>query len=408
MKEKATALFFIFCVLITVPVDQTLSAEETTGGTSILHSVKKELKRGILEGETGMYYEALSYDKSSFIEDDETVDLNDSNLVVPFFQVNYITAAYAGIRIGAGLTAYSHIDDNSDRRNSIEDDDDIVVHQLYLGYEISHTFLKIGRMEFEESLLLSDYYEALSLVCEEIENVVLFLAVVDKVAESDIDKFIEFENINGGDDSIDEYLFALETTWNVVPDAIIPTLYYYHQGSLYDLYGAHIKVFHKEKEIGFGVHMDAYATSEDNRNGLKDTDDKVHDSNIYHISPFLEVNDFTLAAGYIGADQDVGAREGLIDDYFNPFNEGDKVYEPDGETWYSSLSYKSERFSIELVFGRTDYRDDSEPRTEEEFDIKAGLNFLDSFKLETEFANVKSESPEGDVKILEVLFSFEF
>ena len=408
MKEKATALFFIFCVLITVPVDQTLSAEETTGGTSILHSVKKELKRGILEGETGMYYEALSYDKSSFIEDDETVDLNDSNLVVPFFQVNYITAAYAGIRIGAGLTAYSHIDDNSDRRNSIEDDDDIVVHQLYLGYEISHTFLKIGRMEFEESLLLSDYYEALSLVSEEIENVVLFLAVVDKVAESDIDKFIEFENINGGDDSIDEYLFALETTWNVVPDAIIPTLYYYHQGSLYDLYGAHIKVFHKEKEIGFGVHMDAYATSEDNRNGLKDTDDKVHDSNIYHISPFLEVNDFTLAAGYIDADQDVGAREGLIDDYFNPFNEGDKVYEPDGETWYSSLSYKSERFSIELVFGRTDYRDDSEPRTEEEFDIKAGLNFLDSFKLETEFANVKSESPEGDVKILEVLFSFEF
>jgi hypothetical protein len=405
--KKNIAILIIVIGLVFALHDHTLLAGEKVPENSAHNRIINELSRGNLTGVVGLYYEGVYFDKNSFIEDDKTVDLEDSNLIVPFFQIDYTTAAYSGFRIGAGLTGYSHIDDNSDSKDSIGDQDDIVTHQLYLGYELSQTSLKIGRMEFEESLLLSDYYEALNLVSEEIENVFLFLAVVDKVAESDIDKFIDFQNINRGDDSIDDYLFAVETTWDAVPDAIIPTLYYYHLGSLYDLYGTHIELFHETEEIGIGFYIDAYATNEDSRNGLRDANDEVHDSNIYHISPFIEVNDFTLAAGYINADHDVGAREGLIDDYFNPFNEGDKVYEPDARTWYGTLFYEAGSLSAGLVFGRTDYIDEQH-RTEEEFDINADIKFLDNFRLKTEFSIVNSDSPEGDLKILEMALTYEF
>jgi len=98
----------------------------------------------------------------------------------------------------------------------------------------------------------------------------------------------------------------------------------------------------------------------------------------------------------------------VIDDYFNPFNEGDRVYEPDAETWYGSLSYELDNFNAGLIIGRTKYLDDTRRLKEKEFDIKAGLKFLDNFRLETEFAIVDSESNEGDFNLLEVLLTYEF
>ena len=403
------SICILFIILFFISPGISFAGDEPTSASKIARKVFEEIRRGSINGELGIYYEHIDYKEDSFVEEDEIVELNDSDLIVPFFQIEYLTAEYSGFSIGAGLTGYTHINGDSKQEDSVGDEDDVVVHKLYLGYEISRTSLKIGRMAFQESLLLSDYYEALGLVSEEIENLFLFLAVVDKVADSDIDKFIDFQNINRGDDSIDDYLLAVETTWNAVPDAITPTLYYYHQGSLYDLYGTHVELFHESEEVGIGLNMDAYATNEDSENGLRDRDDQVKDSDIYHISPFLEVNDFTLAAGYIKADHDVGAREGgLIDDYFNPFNEGDKVYEPDGETWYGVLSYESDSFYAQLIFGKTDYLDGEESLTEKEFDINAGVKFLENFRIDIEFGIIDSESLEGDYKILEMLLTYEF
>ncbi len=409
MNKYITMLIIAAGLLIPLFENCPLMAEENSGDGHILNTIVNELKSGSLYGEIGIYYEHVDNKKDNFVEDDEIIDLDDTDLIVPFFQVNYKTAQYSHFSIGAGLTGYIHINDDSSREDSKENDEDIVVHKLYLGYEISRTSLKIGRQELDKTLFLSDYYEALSLASEEIENLFLILAIVDKVAESDIDKSIDFQDINRGGPSIDDYLYAAETTWTAVPEAVSATVYYYKQDRLYDLYGAHTEFIYETGKIGFGLLMDAYTTYEDSRNGLRDSEDEVKDSDIYHINPFIEVSDFTLAAGYMDADHDVGAREGgLIDDYFNPFNEGDKVYEPDAETWYGALSYEFDNFYGEVVFGRTDYISEGASLTEEEVNLNAALQFLGHFRLKAEFSIVDSESAEGDFNILEMELTYEF
>jgi hypothetical protein len=45
---------------------------------------------------------------------------------------------------------------------------------------------------------------------------------------------------------------------------------------------------------------------------------------------------------------------------------------------------------------------------EREFDINGSLEFWENVKLETEFAIVNSESPEGDFLLLETALTYEF
>ena len=195
----------------------------------------------------------------------------------------------------------------------------------------------------------------------------------------------------------------------MVPEAVTGTLYYYHHGNLYLLYGSHAELFYPAQDSRFGLYLDAYVTDEDSGNGLRDEQGEVHDSTIWHINPVIEVNDFALSAGYIRAGRAVGAREGgLLDDYFNPFNEGDKVFAPDATTWYGGLSWETDGFALGLVLGTTDYIDDGNPLTEKEFDIRAGLRLLENLILETEVAFVDSMGPEGNYSVLESTFFYEF
>lgn len=118
---------------------------------------------------------------------------------------------------------------------------------------------------------------------------------------------------------------------------------------------------------------------------------------------------FTLSAGHIRTDPRVGAREGgAIDDYFNPFNEGDSVYQPDARTWYGGLSYESGAFNTGLVFGRTEYRDDSRPVREEELDISAKVMLFDHLSFEALVSFITSWSPERDSRVMEFAVTYDF
>ncbi len=409
MIKKHISLILFFTAVTILSGYGSVRAEGTDGEDNVFNEIISEIRRGSLWGEAGIYYERVNYDKDRFVEDGEITELGDDDLIVPYFQINYLTPEYSGFSFGAGLTGYDHINGGLDRSRDSDESDHFVFHEVYLKYNISETDIKAGRHEMEDSLFLSDYYEAISLSSGEFENLSLFFAVISEVAESDISKFVEFQNINRGGGSIDDFLYAGEVKWDVLPGALSSTMYYYHQGNLYGLYGIHAEIVHEMEETTVGLKGDVYGTDEDNRNGLRDENGDVKNSHIFNINPYFVVNDVVLGAGYIKADRDVGGREGgLIDDYFNPFNEGDKVYEPDAETGYGFISYETEQFNAGLVYGKTDYRDEGVRREEREFDIKGGMKFFENFLLEAEFAYVESESHEGDFNLLEVLVKYEF
>lgn len=396
-------------ILVTLCEPAIVLAEEDAGSHSFFTTIMEELKRGELKGTVGLYYELTDYEKGTFVEDEEIMQLDDSRLLIPYFQAEYQSRAYKGFSLGIGFTGYVHIIKDVEKDEAFRDFERFITHKLFLQYDLSKTALRIGRIELEDSLFLTDYYKALSISSREIENISFLFAYIEEVAEADIDKVTDFQNINRGDKTIDDHLLALEMPIDIIPDSLSATLYYYHQGNLYDLYGAHSEFSRSFNNITLGLDVDYYATHEDSKNGMRNIHDEIDDTHIYHISPFVEYKDFSLAAGYIETDPRVGAREGgLIDDYFNPFNEGDHVYEPDAETVYGSLEYDTDHVTVELIYGETTYLDDPLRLKEREFNINGSLEFWESFKLETEFAIVNSESPEGDFILLETALTYEF
>lgn len=371
--------------------------------------VGEEPTRGLFLGWIGMYYQGVENEKDSFVEDGEATELNDSEVVVPFVQAEYLSPQHAGFRAGAGLTAFTHLRNNSETRRDSSDYDKLVVHKLYLQYGVSRTALAVGRQALEDSVFLSEYYEAAVLTSGEANNMSVLLAVVRKFADSDISNYIEFRDINEGDKAAGAMLYAAELTWEAVPESVEATLYYYKQKDLFDLYGAHIELSHETGNFGYGLEADYYATDEDGDNGLSDADGVVKNSYVYHISPLLEAGGFTLAAGFIQAARDVGAREGdVMDDYFNPLNEGDKLYEPDARTWYGALYYESDRLEAGVACGTTRYLDGSRHLREEEYGVKAEWEFVEDWMLAAEFSVVKSEAPEGDYNLAELVLKYEF
>jgi hypothetical protein len=408
-EKKSSFLIFFIGILFIIAYVHPLKAWGNSEENHFTDRIINAIRSGSFKGKVGIYYEHLNYDKESFLEDDEIIKLEESNLVVPYFQIEYSSPQYRDFSAGVGLTGYTHINQNSEQKNRTGDPDDIVFHKLFLSYHISQTTLKLGRQSVEDSLFLADYYEAISIHSEEIDNAILNFYLVDKVAESDINEFIEFDNINRGEETIDDFLYAAEVSWDMIEDAVNTKFYFYHQGHLYDLYGAHFTLSHDIDNLGLGLIFDFYATQEDSKNGMKNIHDEVDDTDIYHIRPYLEFHDFSLAAGYIETDRLAGAREGgLIDDYFNPFNEGNNVYEPDAKTWYGTLEYEQEHFAIGLIFGSTDYVDNSQRLDDTEFNINALFRFKERFQLETEFSRVNSDSPEGDYSLFEMALTYEF
>lgn len=410
-KHENNISFFTFFILILFIIDY-VHPVKVLGNSEEDHSTNRimsAIKSGTFKGKIGIFYEHLNYDEESFLEDDETIKLEESNLVVPYLQVEYLSPRFMDFSIGAGLTGYTHINQNNEQKNRTGDPDDLVFHKLYISYNISRTTLKLGRQSIEDSLFLADYYEAFSIHSKEVESVILNFYLVDKVAESDINEFIEFDNFNRGEEKIDDFLYAAEVAWDVIEDTLDTTLYYYHQGHLYDLYGTHVILTHAINSMGFGLNFDFYATQEDSKNGMKNIHDEVDDTDIYHIRPYLEFHDFSISAGYIETDRLAGAREGgLIDDYFNPFNEGNNVYAPDAKTWYGSLEYEQKHLTIGIIFGNTDYIDNGQRFDDTEFNINTCFTFKERFRLETEFSRIHSDSPEGDYTLLETALIYEF
>ncbi|MEE9524622.1 MAG: hypothetical protein V3V59_07725, partial [Thermodesulfovibrionales bacterium] len=248
MKNKILILFVVSFVII--GFFHTVKAEDDMDEYEVAEETPDETEFGVFEGEAGLYYEHTEYEKDSFVEDGATEELDDSTLIVPYFQIEYTTNEYYGLSIGAGLTGYVHLD--GELNDIMDGHDYFVFHRLKLNYNISKTNIAIGRQKLGDTTLLDDYYESLSLTSEEINNLLIVLALVDKYGEADPDSFIEFFDVNKENGDTGDYIYALEVKWSIMPDIIKTTIYYYHQKDLYDLIGNHTELHHETEEYGFG------------------------------------------------------------------------------------------------------------------------------------------------------------
>ena len=114
-------------------------------------------------------------------------------------------------------------------------------------------------------------------------------------------------------------------------------------------------------------------------------------------------------AGYIETDDRFGAREGdIVDDYFVPLSEGDKVFEPSAETYYFYTEYEHSKYELFAGYGETEYSEDGTALKERELTLSTEIKFNENIALELETSKVRSDSPEGDFSKYQVEFILEF
>ena len=402
-------LTFFFGMTLMPSGSSMLWADHIIPGHEKLYIGTEDELESRLSGETGFYHEEKNFKRSRFVEDGEIRDLRNERFTAAYLKLDLRTPEYSNLSLGVGVTGYAFINKKIEEDPEAGEREDFFLRELYLQYSLSKTLFKLGRQETGGITFVDFYFEAFSITSHELENVDFIFVAARKTAEVDLPDIMDFRDVDFGNSEIGDTFYILEVTWRALPDLFSLTPYYLRQADLFDLYGVHLDVAQERKEVTLGLRADFYMTDEDRENGIKDSEDRVMDTNIYHINPYLSAHGFTLGVGYMEADHDVGAREGdLIDDYFNPLNEGDMIYQPGAETWYGTVQWERERFILEFAYGDTDYLDDQRSLTEREFDIRTEIEFTENLILEADIAHVDSDSPEGSYDKFEFEITYEF
>jgi hypothetical protein len=402
-------LIFSFGTILTLSSSSLVWADLITPGHEEPHRRTEEESESRLSVEGGFYHEEKNFKKDRFVEDSDIRDLKNERFTAAYLKLDYKTPEYFDLNFGIGVTGYTFINDKIEEDPEAGDRENFLLRELYLQYNLSKTSFTLGRHEIGGTTFVGFYFEAFSITSHELEDVDLIFVAAKKTAEVDLPDIMDFRDVDFGNSDVGDTFYILEVTWRALPDLFSMTPYYLRQADLFDLYGAHLDLMQERKEMTMGLIVDFYMTDEDKENGIRDSEGRVTNTNVYHINPYIRAHGFTLGIGYMEADHDVGAREGdLIDDYFNPLNEGDMIYQPGAETWYGTLQWERDRLILEFAYGDTDYLDDLLPLTEREFDIRTEFEFTENLILEADFAHVDSESPEGSYNKFEIEITYEY
>lgn len=362
-----------------------------------------------VRGEVGFYHEEKDFNRDRFVEDDEMKDLPDERFTAAFLKLDYETPDFYNIRLAAGVTGYLYINDFLPPDPEQGTRKDVLLRELYLEYRWADTAFRLGRQEIDGTTFEEFYFAAFSIASIDWEKVDFIFVAARKTAEVDLPDIIDFRDVDFGNSDLGQTYYIAEVTWRPFPDTLTLTPYYQGQADLFDLYGAHVEFAQEVNTVIMGLAADYYGTREDRKNGIVDAEGRVSDTNIFHIKPYLNMGEATVAVGYMKADRRVGAREGdLIDDYFNPFNEGDMIYQPGARTWFGEFFWEWDRFNVELVYGDTDYNDGLQTLNEREFDIRAAVALGKHLTIQADFARVDSESPEGSFHKFETELTYAF
>jgi hypothetical protein len=362
-----------------------------------------------LSGEAGFYHEEKDFSRDRFVEDEEQRDLPDERFTAAFLKLDYETPEYLNFTLHVGATGYLFINEAIREDPENANRKDLLFRELYLQYDWSKISLKLGRQEIGGTTFEDFYFEAFSLTSLELENVAFVFVAAKKAAEVDLPDIVDFRDVNFDNHDAGATFYVVELTWKALPDLLGVTPYYMRQTGLFDLYGAHLEFTQEWDEFVLGLAVDYYRTDEDRKNGITNAQGRVTDTNVFHIEPTVSTHGVSLGIGYIEADREVGAREGdLIDDYFNPLNEGDMLYQAGAKTWYGEILWEWGRFNVELSYGDTEYREDLRRLTDREFNVRTELALTEDLLLQADFAHVDSESPEGSFHKFETDITYAF
>lgn len=352
-------------------------------------NLSDSIKNGQFSGDVTLYGEMVDFD-------DRTV--TDAAFAMGSVGLNYNTERYMGVQIDLGIRAngmlsekedgdYYGFDDNGNKLKNVN----VAVGTANISYENESFSTVIGRQELDYEWI-GDFHEAALLSLSAIPDTVLSAGYSQRFMEVNDDSALyEMEKMS------EDGIFFADIKYEGIPSLMINP-YAYHVPDLAQWYG--LILAYDEEIFGATVHG---ATSNEEISSTED-------GSIYHIEGRAAHMGVSLALGYITTDSDgaIGSMD-LVGDNINPLEDGNQVYTNSANTFYGSIEYEYDAFTVGAMYGNTTY--DSSPDTdlnEGELDLTLAYTFTDALSAELLYANVNAENDaeDYDKTFLKVAYTF--
>lgn len=247
--------------------------------------------------------------------------------------------------------------------------------------------------------MLSDFFEGVFIESDEIDGFNIRLAAVNSQAVFDIDEVTQWEKISPGNDF---GVLGAEVTYNAVEGLELTALYYTSE-DVADIYGGQALYGFDISETVSNETIAQYFVTEE-----REDDDNAA---VWAISNSVSMNDLTLTAGFISADEESGAGS-LLNNPWDPFFEDSHTDLADAETWYLQADYAvTEKLSVTALYGETsDAATDTNTGVNfRELNLIVGYEIIENLALETCYVNLDTSSgEEAGYDLVYAQLSYEF
>ncbi|MBP7741927.1 MAG: Opr family porin [Aliarcobacter sp.] len=341
------------------------------------NTIDEAFKEGTVSGALGVY--------------GVKVDAKDNNADSGYGNANatvaFETASIYGISAKAEFKGNLDLGEveNNDRENGAPFENNSLMTEAYLKYATEGFSLTAGRQAIDLEWL-GDYNEAVVASITAIQDTTVVLGFTSRKAESGIDLSEDFSDING-----DKGVYVFDAKYAGL-EGVEFNPYAYRAPDVADWYG--LKTTFNADNFGVVAH---YALS---------SEDTQDDGSIGHLELNGNIENLSAAVGYIKTDKDVGA--GNIAEYgdnISPFEEGEKVYNPNAKTTYASIGYTIADVELGALYGETKYEDEYK---EKELNLSAAYSITGSLGASILYADIKVDKDNGDFDYNKVLASVEY
>ena len=329
----------------------------------VANELSEALKNGTVGADVTLYTERTNDNNNA-----------DSGYTNGSLGLGYETGEYKGFKLSAGFRANSDFAEVEDGDFG-GDDTKALLHTANISYTSKYVDFILGRQEIDLEWM-SDFHEAYVGVFKPMDTLTIVAGYSDKIAVADVDAELEdFSKFNGSDGA-----YVLDAKYEGLKGLVLNT-YYYSANNIADWYGA--KVDYDTDMFGATAH---YASSNEDVAG-------VDDGSILHVEARGTFADFALNIGYITTDSDTGAGSmASVGENINPFEDGDKTYDSDANTYYIGAGYTIAGVELGALYGQSTYGTTDDKWKEFNFSVDYGVT--DELSLGALYVNVDDTSDE--------------
>lgn len=355
-----------------------VAAVLSTGALAESKTIKDAFANGKVSGDISVYTENVNASGSTA----------DSGFTVGSIGLNYETDSINGFKGALGLRI------NHELTEKEEGDFDnttpkSVFNTAHLSYSTDKASITIGRQEIDLEWI-GDFHEAVVAEVNYITDTTITIGHTERWMAADADGALEKMADSGSEDGTN----FLDIKYSGIENTVINP-YFMDTNDLGSAYG--LKATTSVSNIDLTAHY--AATSEDVA--------ATEDGSIAHLEIGTTVSDISLAAGYITTDKNGGT--GMIaglGDNIDPFEDADKVYEADADTFYTSISTEISNITLGAFYGTTTYGTANDKVSE--INLTAGVAISDELALDVLYSTVNAEISSEDTDKVFAMLTYSF